>query len=68
MKARIFGVVTQRVADILDICLPEDQHIYLGNTNVIHMQSDHPDDYAAFGTQIPEILAAPNYMMLPLNM
>lgn len=59
---QIVGVVTEQVASLLRIGLPEDRNIYFGETNRIHMQSDHPEAYEKYGGRIPEILAAPDYI------
>jgi hypothetical protein len=36
--------------------------IYLGRSNIAHMQRRHPADYAKYGQYIPQILAAPDYV------
>lgn len=59
---QIVGVVTEQVASLLHIELPQDRNIYFGETNRIHMQSDHPEAYEKYGALIPEILAAPDYV------
>lgn len=36
--------------------------IYLGNSNILHMQSKHPADYAKYGNRISAILNNPDYI------
>ena len=63
----IVGEVTDRVAALLGITLAEDRKIYLGRTNLIHMQSDHQEAFDRYGTEIPNILSNPDYVRLSTN-
>ena len=52
---QIVGTLSEQVAALLQIDLPDDPHIYFGETNRIHMLSDHPAAYEKYGELIPEI-------------
>jgi hypothetical protein len=56
------GSVTQEIQKLLNLNISGDNHIYLGATNIAHMQSSHPTDYAKYKEEIPGILAAPDYV------
>lgn len=60
--AQIVGTVLPRVISLLGIDVEMNQPIYLGSSNISHMQNRHPDDYARYGACIPQILAAPDYV------
>ncbi len=61
MSQRV-GKVTAKVISLLGLSLPEGQPIYLGASNIQHMQSRHPADYAQYGQYIPQILSFPDYV------
>ena len=63
----IVGEVTDRVAALLGITPAEDRHIYLGRTNIIHMQADHPEAFEQYGSELTNILSAPDYVRLSTN-
>lgn len=56
------GKVSARVKSLLGSCLQVDQPIYLGDSNIAHMISRHPQDYTKYGQYIPQILASPDYV------
>lgn len=60
----IVGVVSDRVISLLGISPADDKNIYFGHTNRMHMMSDHPDDFKAYGDKIGEILSSPDYLRL----
>ena len=60
--AQEVGKVSARVIALLGSSLQVDQPIYLGPSNISHMQNRHPADYAKYGQYIPEILANPDYV------
>ena len=62
--AKQVGVLCQRVIDLLDLTLTEGQSILLGESNIAHMVSRHPEDYALYGEYIPLILSMPDYVAL----
>ena len=60
--AQEIGKVSARVISLLGSSLQVDQPIYLGPSNIAHMQRRHPADYAKYGQYIPQILASPDYV------
>ena len=62
--AKEIGVLSERVVSLLGLSLPPGQPIYLGQSNIAHMLSRHPADFALYGEYIPLILAAPDYVAL----
>lgn len=63
----IVGEVTERVVSLLEIEPAQDRNIYWGLTNQIHMQSDHPEAFKLYGSEIPNILSNPDYVRLSTN-
>ncbi len=47
---------------LLGLTVTGDRNIYISATNIAHMTSSHPADYAKYGGQIQTILAAPDYV------
>ena len=62
--AKQVGVLCQHVIDLLGLTMKEGQSILLGESNIAHMVSNHPADYAMYGEYIPLILSAPDYVAL----
>lgn len=60
----VVGHITEYVETLLGITVAGDRNIYLGETNVIHMQSDHPKDFKKYGDHITVILSDPDYIRL----
>lgn len=56
------GRLSARVIELLSLPLREDQPIYVGASNIAHMESRHPVDYARYGKYIPDILSCPDYV------
>lgn len=42
--------------------MPDDPKIYLGDQNIKHMLSSHPDDYRKYGDRIGLIISEPDYV------
>lgn len=59
---QIVGEVTEDIARLLGITLPADSAIYFGPGNLDHMKKRHPDDFSRYGSQLVNILAAPDYV------
>ena len=58
------GVIKKNVSMLLGLSIPEDEPIYLGSTNIAHMQSSHPEDFKRYGADIITILLNPDYVGL----
>lgn len=63
-RAKQVGKLSQRVIELLGLTLSEGQSILLGESNIAHMVSRHPEDYALYGEYIPLILSMPDYVAL----
>ena len=60
----VIGRLDEKIASILGIDVPDDPMIYLGEQNIQHMMSSHPDDYSRYGDKIGEIVSSPDYVYL----
>lgn len=54
--------ITQEVIDLLGLDCEADTPIYLGESNIKHMEETHPKDYETYFKHINEILSAPDYV------
>ena len=63
-RAKQGGKLSQRVIELLGLTLSEGRSILLGESNIAHMVSRHPEDYALYGEYIPLILSMPDYVAL----
>lgn len=59
---KIVGRVSEQVERVLGITVPADRTIYMGPSNLAHMQTSHPADFAKYGTELINILAYPDYV------
>ncbi len=50
--AKEIGFLSERVVFLLGISLQPGQPIYLGPSNIAHMQARHPADYERYGQYI----------------
>lgn len=66
MKKQV-GTIDSRVIALLDMDIPSGTPIYLGDSNISHMQSSHPSDYQKYGGDIENILATPDYVGINPN-
>lgn len=58
----VVGAITGDVIALLGLSVPKDTPIYLGASNIAHMQQKHATDYAKYGADIVSILSAPDYV------
>ena len=56
------GVITAQVIKILNLNIIPDTPIYLGDTNIAHMETNHERDYGLYGDLIEEIISSPTYV------
>lgn len=56
------GCITDHIQQLLGYPISGDTNIYLGPSNIAHMQSKHPQDYQKYGQYIQAILSAPDYV------
>lgn len=63
MKKQI-AVITEDVIKILGLTCPINTPIYIGESNINHMKSRHPEDYNMYFSYIGIILTKPDYVRL----
>ncbi len=56
------AVISGAVAQILSRPQLQGTGIYLGETNILHMKTSHPDDYAKYKDELSNILNHPDYV------
>lgn len=56
------GSISAEVIATLGLALTAGEPIYLGQTNIDHMQGRHPQDYAKYGAHIALILREPDFV------
>ncbi|MGM9649958.1 MAG: PBECR2 nuclease fold domain-containing protein [Butyricicoccaceae bacterium] len=59
---RIVGTISAQVIALLGLNIPDNTPIFLGDSNVEHMQSRHPKDFEKYGCHISDILKSPDYV------
>ena len=64
MEHKRIGTIKKNVILILGLDIPDGIPIYLGQTNIQHMQNKHPSDYQKYGDKISDILENPDYIGL----
>ena len=61
-ETKEIGWLSSQIIDKLGITnIPVNTPIYIGQSNVKHMQSAHPDDYNKYKDNISEIINSPDY-------
>jgi hypothetical protein len=58
------GVITAQVIRILNLKVAAGTPIFLGESNIAHMKSEHEADFGLYGDLIEEIISAPTYVGL----
>lgn len=56
------GVISEKVATLVGLNGAVGSAIMLGDSNIAHMKSNHPNDYAKYGCDIELILSEPHYV------
>lgn len=64
---KIIGTITQQIESLLNLNLPNDRNIYLGETNIKHMITSHPTDFQKYKDELTNILSNPDYVGLNPN-
>jgi hypothetical protein len=58
----VVGFITEEVIKLLSLDAEPNTPIYIGETNIEHMQSDHLDEYQKYGKRISSIIANADYV------
>lgn len=61
---KVIGKISSLVELTLNLQNITDYNIYIGNSNITHMQNSHPADYLRYKDEIVNILANPDYVGL----
>ena len=61
MKKQV-GVLNQRVVSLLGLSVPAGTPIFIGDSNIDHMKTSHPDDFKKYGGDIKDILSHPDFV------
>ena len=59
---RKVGEISQRVIDLIDLDIDANTPIFMGKSNVVHMQRNHAHDYKIYHKHIPVIIKSPDYV------
>lgn len=59
---KIIGRLSKRIIDEFELSLKEGQPIYIGESNLKHMESEHPEDFKKYGNKIEDIINNPDYI------
>ena len=62
LGANIVGEISEKVKNALGLDLAVGTPIFIGPTNVAHMEREHPDAYERFFVLIPKIIYAPDFV------
>lgn len=60
--AEQIGFITQDVIDLLGLDLPANTPIYIGESNYLHIERQHPDEYGLYVDRIDLIIRRPDYV------
>lgn len=61
-EIKTVGEITKTVESLLGLTVPNDRKIYLGQSNLTHMQTSHPEDFEKYGAELCSILANPDFV------
>ena len=62
--AEVIGVISEEVKNILGLDLDTGTPIYIGLTNIEHMQREHPTEYGRYFVLLPQIISTPDFVGL----
>ena len=62
MATQKIGAISPHIAATLGLPGIGNAPVYLGDSNVTHMQARHPAAYAKYASEIPNIISSPDYV------
>jgi len=62
--AEEIGVISEEIKNLLELEFPSGTPIYIGPTNIEHMQREHPTEYERYFTLLPGIILTPDFVGL----
>lgn len=57
MMNKEIGKITRNIINMLNLLEKEEKTIFIGDSNIEHMKSEHPKDFEKYGNDIEDILA-----------
>lgn len=61
MRKKI-GVFSAQLIEILELNIPAGTPIYIADSNIEHIKTSHPDNFAQYGSELSNIIANPDYV------
>ena len=61
-KVDKIGKFSKKIIDLLNLSIPENTEIYIGNQNREHMEKKHSHDYYYYHHLLPNIISNPDYV------
>ncbi len=62
MTRRKIGEFSAEIIKMLGLDIPIGTPIYIADSNIEHMKTSHPKDFAKYGNDMESIIAAPDYV------
>ena len=59
---RQVGKITKKIIQILGLNYNEEKPIFIGDANIKHIKSEHPEDFKKYFFKIEEIIRNPTYL------
>jgi len=56
------GKLDSKIVSLLSLNFAPGTPIYIGQSNIQHILSRHPADYAKYGSRISDIISSPDYV------
>ena len=63
-KVDKIGKFSKKIIDLLNLNIPENTEIYIGNQNREHMKKKHSHDYYYYHHLLPNIISNPDYVSI----
>lgn len=60
--AEKIGEISEKVRNILELDIAIGTPIYIGSTNIDHMQREHPVEFERYFNLLPKIISTPDYV------
>lgn len=67
MTLKKIGIINNKTIDILGLPTTPDTPIFIAETNIDHIKSEHPQDYIKYGHELESIISQPDYVSLHPN-
>lgn len=62
LHIRAIAQIAPEIFQMLNIPLPKNCNIYIGDSNIDHMKTSHPNDFKKYGSEIANILQYPDFV------